>query len=109
MDDDRTPKGFWKLDAYTNGYQIVVLGTPPYRDDYDENDPNAHNCDAMGCGSLDHVLCKIPILAPMPELSWANPNYSEIVANGERVGHLERTRQNENGGDHDQEQRGDST
>ena len=25
IDDNRTPKGFWKIEAYTNGYQIVIM------------------------------------------------------------------------------------
>ena len=59
---DYIPAGFWKINAFTNGYQIVVLGSPP----------NHHNCDQMGCGSVgDHVLCRIPIMYPVPELRWA--------------------------------------
>jgi hypothetical protein len=79
MSEDRTPTGFWKLDAYTNGCQIVVLGEIPYKDDYDENDPNEHNCDEQGCGSFEHVLCRIPVMSPMPQLNWANPEYLEML------------------------------
>ena len=69
MNDDRTPKGFWEIEAYTNGYQIVVMGYPPDNDELDA--PPYHNCDEMGCGSLDHVVARIPIMSPMPELAWA--------------------------------------
>jgi len=68
MNDDRTPKGFWKIEAYTNGYQIIVLGDPPQ--EY-EGDQLPHNCDEMGCGSLDHVVARIPIMYAIPELAWA--------------------------------------
>lgn len=78
MNDDRTPKGFWKLDAYTNGYQIIILGEPPQ--DLPEDGPLYHNCDEMGCATFDHVLVRLPIMYPTPELNWANPDYSEIVA-----------------------------
>ena len=53
---------YYKITAYTNGYQIVILGDPP---EYDESDPNSHNCDEMGCGSLEHVLDRIPIMRPL--------------------------------------------
>ena len=70
MTEDRTPDGFWKLEnVYTNGYQIVVLGVPPQ--DSELEGPPYHNCDEMGCGSLDHVIAKLPIMYPTPELEWA--------------------------------------
>ena len=71
---DYIPAGFWKINAFTNGYQIVVLGSPPNPEDLDipDDDPRHHNCDQMGCGSVgDHVLCRIPIMYPVPELRWA--------------------------------------
>ncbi len=64
------PDVFWKIEAYTNGYQIVVLGTPPM--DQEEGDPLYHNCDAMGCSGGEHVVARIPVLAPHPELNWGD-------------------------------------
>ena len=62
------PKPFHKIEAYTNGYQIVVIGIPP---ELPEDDPLSHSCDAMGCGSLDHVVARIPVMEPTPELDWS--------------------------------------
>lgn len=39
--------------AYEKGCWIVVCGEP--NDTEDENSPDYHNCDAMGCG-WEHVL-----------------------------------------------------
>ncbi len=44
----RVPAGYQKIDAYSNGTKVVLCGRPG-KDD-------GHDCDAMGCGSLDHVL-----------------------------------------------------
>ena len=68
--DEFTPEGFYPIAAYTNGYEIVVLGLPECFPELDDDDPLAHNCDAMGCGSLDHVVARIPVLQPTPELEW---------------------------------------
>jgi hypothetical protein len=68
MIDTHLPNNYWKLDAYTNGYQIVVIGNPPQETD---EEAALHNCDQMGCGSLEHVIASIPILQPTPELFWA--------------------------------------
>jgi hypothetical protein len=77
MNDDRMPKGFWKLETvYTNGYQIVVFGQPPQ--DLPEDGPLYHNCDEMGCG-FDHAIAIVPVMRPTPELRWADPDYKEVV------------------------------
>ena len=47
------PAGCNALDAYTDGTHVIFCGLPSG----DEN----HNCDEMGCGSLDHVLYRIPL------------------------------------------------
>ena len=65
--NDFTPQGFYPIAAYTNGYEIVVLGLPEH---LPEEHPLAHNCDTMGCGSLDHVVARVPVLQPTPELKW---------------------------------------
>ncbi len=76
--EDYTPSEFWKIEAFTNGYQIVVMGSPPDSEDLGipDDDLLNHNCDDMGCGSVgDHVLCRIPVMQPMPELNWTNENW----------------------------------
>lgn len=52
--EDRLPKGFFKLDAYTDGNQIVLCGPLAMEDE-------EHNCDQMGCGSFNHVLYRYSI------------------------------------------------
>ncbi len=55
-----------KISAYTNGYQIIVVGFPI--DEVEEDSPLYHSCDAMGCSSVEHVLARIPIMHPEPYL-----------------------------------------
>ena len=55
-----------KINGYTNGYQIVVVGIPV--DEVPEDDPLYHSCDAMGCSSIEHVLARIPVMHPTPYL-----------------------------------------
>lgn len=43
---DLIPRGSKLVEAYETATQIVVCGEPPA----------AHNCDAMGCGTLSHVI-----------------------------------------------------
>jgi hypothetical protein len=45
------PQGWESVEAYTNGIDLVVLGSP------DEN----HNCDMMGCSSVSHVLYRLKV------------------------------------------------
>lgn len=68
MTDEIIPDGFYAIRAYTNGYVIIIEGIPP--DDTPFDGPLSHNCDEMGCG-VAHVVARIPILEPMPELDWA--------------------------------------
>ena len=49
---ERTPEGT-RL-AYLTGNELVLLGNPDPEEDLDS--PDAHNCDAMGCGSMEHVV-----------------------------------------------------
>ena len=75
-DTSRVPEGWLGLDVegvYVKGDQLVVVGEP--------DEQIEHNCDAMGCGSLDHVLfrCTIPKwqaveqpLAPDVLTAWGN-------------------------------------
>ena len=46
----RIPEKYQVDYHYTNGKEIVIMGEPSEQ----------HNCDAMGCGSFDHVLIRIP-------------------------------------------------
>lgn len=62
--NERIPAGFHPIDAYTNGYVIIVIG------ELQHSSSLWHNCDEMGCGSLDHVIARIPVLEPTPELHW---------------------------------------
>lgn len=49
MTEDRLSKGFFPVEAYLNEQgRLVIMGEPG------ENDAR-HNCDEMGCGTLDHV------------------------------------------------------
>ena len=55
-----------EIRGYTNGYQIIIVGQPV--DEVSEDDPLYHNCDAMGCSSLEHVIARIPVMYPEPYL-----------------------------------------
>jgi hypothetical protein len=76
---DYTPEGYVKADgygdetqgfrAYVKGNDVVVCGVPADTDD----EESAHNCDQMGCGSMDHVLFRF-------QLPVAQPTSVELVA-----------------------------
>lgn len=64
--DDGIPFDYWKIEAYTNGHQIVVVGDPPADP---EDEMLMHSCDEMGCGSVGpHVIAYVPIYGPIPAL-----------------------------------------
>lgn len=65
MDTNDTSSKFWKVEAYTNGFEIVILGEP---ENLPPEHPLSHDCDLMGCTSASHVILRIPILEPIPEL-----------------------------------------
>lgn len=55
--DDAVPGEYEAIEAWTNGKEIVVLGTHPT----EEDDPNCerHHCDSMGCSAFGpHVLVR---------------------------------------------------
>lgn len=54
------PEGWYPIEAYTNGLEIVVLGIPPTTRTGEEN---KHNCKEMGC-DLAHVIAVV--LYPFP-------------------------------------------
>lgn len=50
------PKGFEEREdatVYMSYQEIVVTGTP--------NDEEKHNCDHMGCSSMEHVIFRSPL------------------------------------------------
>ena len=50
----QVPKGFTGLEiygAYFKDNEFIVLGEPM----------GFHNCDAMGCGTLDHVVVRVEL------------------------------------------------
>jgi hypothetical protein len=53
---DCIPKGARLIEAYESEKEIVVCGDPP--SEYPEGTPedDQHNCDAMGCATLSHVI-----------------------------------------------------
>ncbi len=66
---DDIPEDYWRINAYTNGHQIVVVGSPPSEEEVEEDEMLMHNCDAMGCNSVgSHVLAYIPLYGPVPAL-----------------------------------------
>lgn len=52
------PKGFEELEGvesvYMSDREIVITGTP------DDND-DSHDCDALGCSSVNHVLIRVKV------------------------------------------------
>ena len=59
---DLIPKGGKLVEAYETEREIIVLGEPEHEpEDLTEAQmetwyETAHNCDAMGCGTLTHVM-----------------------------------------------------
>ena len=51
------PAGTKLAECYETETEWVVVGEPWHGDD--ENDPRYHNCDAMGCCTLSHVVARI--------------------------------------------------
>ena len=49
MDTDDAPTGAIRRECYETATEIIVLGQP-------ESEDESHNCDAMGCSTLNHVL-----------------------------------------------------
>jgi len=50
------PEGAKLVECYKHKGEYIIIGEP--EDETDENNPK-HNCDAMGCGSLTHVLARV--------------------------------------------------
>lgn len=48
--------------VYRRGNELVITGYPPDEpDDWPEDDPRRHNCDAMGCGSTEHIILRATV------------------------------------------------
>lgn len=56
------PKSGKLVEAYETEHEIIVMGTPEdepeglTKEQMDDWYEKSHNCDAMGCGSLSHVI-----------------------------------------------------
>jgi hypothetical protein len=51
------PEGGRLVEAYETPREIVVCGEPPQAlGGFDESDETAHNCDALGCSTISHVV-----------------------------------------------------
>lgn len=55
----KIPRGARLVEAWEHDGHLVVTGTPAS----DEDEETGHNCDAMGCSSISHVVFRIPIPA----------------------------------------------
>ena len=55
---DMIPQGATLVEAYKTDREIIVMGQPPEGDELTED---GHNCDAMGCGTLSHVIYRLPL------------------------------------------------
>lgn len=62
------------MEAVQTKTEIIVLGTP-------ESDDETHNCDAMGCSSVSHVLFRLPLAHHTPSTTVeAHPNPTHVWA-----------------------------
>lgn len=52
------PEGTKLVEAYETESEFVIIGKPSRCDDPES--PEYHDCDAMGCSSLSHVVVRIP-------------------------------------------------
>jgi hypothetical protein len=61
--EDCIPAGGKLVEAYETEHEIIVCGDPP---DEPEGKPEEdwHNCDAMGCGTLSHVIYRFTKPSP---------------------------------------------
>lgn len=46
--------------VYIKGDQLIVCGCPP-DEDYSSDEECVHNCDDMGCTSIEHVLLRATV------------------------------------------------
>jgi hypothetical protein len=57
---DLIPKGAKLVEAYLTEREVIVMGWP-------KEDDETHNCDVMGCGTLSHVIYRLPLPDTQPE------------------------------------------
>ena len=50
--DEFIPEKAKLIEAYETAKEIIVIGEPEWVED--------HNCDQMGCGTLSHVIYRMP-------------------------------------------------
>ncbi len=55
---DFIPTGAKLIEAYETETEIIICGTPEGEPENVDDDwyENSHNCDAMGCATLSHVI-----------------------------------------------------
>ena len=81
---DRLPDGYVPIRAYSDGDRVVICGNPP--DEEQITDPEqGHNCDEMGCGTLDHALVSLELttrqkLHMLEEITWRQLKEAEHEA-----------------------------
>ena len=46
------PAGTKLAECYETDKEYIILGQP-------DSDDESHNCDAMGCGTMSHVLVRV--------------------------------------------------
>lgn len=56
---DWVPDGYSLAMAYTDGKEVVIVGSP----DEDKDTALDHNCDALGCSSVSHVVIRVGVPA----------------------------------------------
>lgn len=71
------PDGWWPVEAWTDGAQIVIVGRPSL----DENIPEdqQHDCDLMGCGSFSHVIARCEVPAAIENPATAEPTCWDVM------------------------------
>jgi len=52
--------------VYTRGGKALVCGRPGTYSNLPDEDDRHHNCDAMGCSSIEHVLWRGPLTVDEP-------------------------------------------
>jgi hypothetical protein len=61
---DLIPKGAVLVECYHLNGEFVILGDPPSDETYERlqiPEHQRHNCDAMGCTSLSHVVLRVGV------------------------------------------------
>lgn len=59
VEKERIPENALLCEAYVCNKELIVLGDPDWNGR--DGDESGHNCDLMGCGSLSHVVLRLPL------------------------------------------------